>query len=294
MPLAVTTTLLALLLLSPPHSSPPHPVRAEASVGLLVVAHGADSGWNARVEQVVEAVEWEGPRAVAFLMGPEADVRGWSVALGELESAGISRLVVVPLMVSSSGGHYRQVLHYAGLVDSLPEALISHGDHGSVRHPTVPARVTAALDGARELGEVMLTRWRDLADADRASDLVLVAHGPSDDRDAVKWHAALDSALTPLGAELGQRQFRIGLLRDDAPASVRARAVEGIRDTIQELARRGGDSVVVMTVLISSGSIDRVRVPDDLAGMPMRYRPSVLSPHPALSRWIARVAAADS
>jgi hypothetical protein len=49
---------------------------------------------------------------------------------------------------------------------------------------------------------------------------------------------------------------------------------------------------MVMTVLVSSGLIDRVRVPADLAGTPMRYAPTVLAPHPALARWIARMAGA--
>jgi hypothetical protein len=81
------------------------------------------------------------------------------------------------------------------------------------------------------------------------------------------------------------------MLRDDAAPAERARAVTALRDTIAAVAARDGDSVLVMTVLISSGGINRVTVPRDLAGMPMRYAGVVLAPHPALARWIERVAA---
>ena len=92
--------------------------------------------------------------------------------------------------------------------------------------------------------------------------------------------------------KLEGRALHVGLLRDDAPAPVRAAAIQSLRDTIATLAR--GDTVTVMTVLVSSGTIDRVRIPSDLAGMPMKYVGVALAPHPALARWIERVAAQAS
>ena len=47
-----------------------------------------------------------------------------------------------------------------------------------------------------------------------------------------------------------------------------------------------------MPVLISTGRIDRVTIPKDLAGLPVRYAPMVLAPHAALAQWIERVAIA--
>ncbi len=45
-----------------------------------------------------------------------------------------------------------------------------------------------------------------------------------------------------------------------------------------------------MTVLISQGAINRVVIPQDLAGMPVRYVGTALAPHPSLARWIERIA----
>ena len=66
----------------------------------------------------------------------------------------------------------------------------------------------------------------------------------------------------------------------------------GIRDTISALFTQRGDSVMVMTVLISSGAINNRTVPADLAGIPMHYAGAALAPDPAIARWIERVASA--
>ncbi len=263
---------------------------AAQTTGLLVVAHGADSTWNALVDEVVAQVRWDGPVETAFLMGDAAHHgEGWNDALRKVEARGATRLVVVPLMVSSHGAHTRQIGHYAGLIPELPAALAGHV-HGPVNHPTMAVAVTPALDASPELGTILLDRWRALDPADRTRPVVLVAHGPTSEQDARRWEAALLKANQPLIAELDGKPLRVGLLRDDAPAPVRARAVAAIRDTITALAGASGGDVLVMTVLVSSSGLNVVRVPTDLAGTPMRYAGVVLSPHPALARWIERVA----
>ena len=94
---------------------------------------------------------------------------------------------------------------------------------------------------------------------------------------------------TPDGTRLGAATT--ALLRDDAPASVRAAAVRAMRDTISALAARASDSVSVLPVLISNGSLSTVKIPADIAGLPVRYRAVGLAPSSALARWIERCAA---
>lgn len=260
-----------------------------AQTGLLVVAHGADSGWNARVRQTVAQVHWNGPMATAFLMGPEAATSGWNQAVGTLARAGAQRIVVVPLMVSTDGGHVRQVEFYAGVRPSLPEALGGHVMTTPIP-PPVPMLVTGALDDAPELSDALLARWNELAPADQRRPILLVAHGPNDSLDALLWIRNLGGAAQALTAA-AHADVRVGLLRDDAPASVRAEAVSAMRDSVSALARRAGDSVVVMPVMISSGTITEVKIPADLARLPIRYHARPLAPLPALARWIERQAA---
>ncbi len=275
------TLLLSLTLLQAPDST-----------GLLIVAHGSDSTWNSAVHRVVEQVKWAGPVRVAFVMGAEASSHSWDAGLSGLEAAGVKRVVIVPFMVSSHGGHVHDIERWAGVRESQGDvgehAMVGHAGHHSMRSPRVPVVVTAAIDDAAELGIILSERWSALPAQDRARPLVLVAHGPNDEDDAARWVHDIRTATAPLQAALGSRPLQVGLLRDDAPAEVRATSIRALRDSIVRLA--GNDSVTVMTVLISTGSINRVTVPTDLRGMPMRYVGAALAPHPALARWVERTA----
>jgi sirohydrochlorin ferrochelatase len=285
-PLSVLSPLPLVVLLT--LTQPVH-----AQTGLLVVAHGADSTWNAAVRQTVAQVHWQGPVAVAFLMGPEAETAGWQSGVQELVAARATRVVVVPLLVSSSGAHYRQIQYYAGVLTQMPAGLASH-DHGAMSGPPpVPMTVTAALDTASELGQVLADRWRALDQGDRGRAVILIAHGPESDSEATRWTDALGRVGPVLAAAGLSRDYRVGLLRDDAPAPVRAAAIQAMRDTIAALAQRTGDSVVALPVMIASSPITTTRIPADIAGLPVRYVATPLAPHAALARWVERVALAE-
>ena len=262
---------------------------AQGKTGLLVVAHGANASWNARVRATVAEVKWDGPVAVAFLMGEEAKASSWDAGVREIANRGAGQIVAVPLMVSSHGAHYRQIRYLAGELPELP-AELGHG-HGARTDPVVPVRVTAALDGAPELGMVLRDRWHNLSSVDRGRPLLLVAHGPSTDAEAALWIRDLERAAEEFGGDPG---VRIGLLRDDASPPVRAAAIALIHETVTRMADTGRDSVAVLPVLISSGRIDGSTIPKDLFGLPVSYTAVSLAPHPALARWIERVALAKA
>ena len=278
---AIPIALSALLCLAP---------RAlPAQTGLLVVSHGANAEWNGQVRETMSQVRWDGPVRAAFLMGPEAVTAGWNQALTALISSGAKSIVVVPLMVSSHGSHYRQVQFYAGLIDSLPRELAGH-DHGEHEAAPVPMSVTPALDASPEMLEALVERWRGLDDARRKAPLVLLGHGPQDPEDARRWIAAFQSGLDQLKSVGHSGDGRSALLRDDAAPEVRAASIREMRDTVSALATRASDSVTVMTVLISQGGMQRVTIPRDLEGLPVRYAPVSLTPLAAIARWIERVA----
>lgn len=274
---------LALLLLVAP-------VTLHAQTGLLVVAHGAGADWNGKVREVSAQVNWKyGPTATAFLMGPEAHDSGWENAVQRLVKAGAKEIIAVPLMVSTYGAHVRQMQFYAGQLDAMPAGLESH-DHGAPSgKPPVPIRVATALDASPELGLAFAQRWTDLTAADRKRPLMLVAHGPSDSVDAAYWTRNLLAAASVLRAAGLSQDIRVGLIKDDAEAPVRAAAVQEMRDTISALAVRAKDSVVVLPVLISSGPLLNTTVPQDLAALPIRYVRLPLAPLPVLARWIERM-----
>lgn len=257
--------------------------------GLLVVVHGADSAWNARVAQTVAQVSWpDGPVAIAYLMGSAATTSGWDSAVTRLAAGGAERIVAVPFMMSSFGGHYRQIRYYAGELDSLPESFLNR-TQPSLVPPPLAMRVTTALDAAPELGRALLARWMELDVASLDAPLLVVAHGPSADDEAVTWHDNLERVLRWLPQRIHDRGVRVAQLRDDAAPEVRAAAVSAMRDTVMALAERNGDSVTVLPAFISEGKITDVKIPGDLENLPVRYRRTPLAPLPELARWIERM-----
>ncbi len=264
---------------------------ASAQTGLLIVAHGAGPEWNARVRETVAQVQWrDGPVTVAFLMGPEATTGGWDVGVKTLVDGGAKEIVAVPLMVSTYGGHIRQIEYYAGLRSSMPDELMSHDHPVSHTPPPVPIRVTNALDAAPELGVALAERWQSLSARDRRRPVMLVAHGPSNEEEARAWVRNIASAASVFSLAGLKQPVEVALLKDDAAPEVRAAAITDMRQRLVAMAQAARDSVVVLPVLISSGPLVNVTIPTDLKDMPIRYSRTSLAPLPALARWIERVA----
>jgi serine/threonine protein kinase len=78
------------------------------------------------------------------------------------------------------------------------------------------------------------------------------------------------------------------VVREDAPAAVRAEAVQRLRDLVALQAEMTGQPVAVVPILISRGGISRSRVMQDLQGLPVRYADTGILPHRAIAEWVAR------
>jgi sirohydrochlorin ferrochelatase len=258
------------------------------TVGTLVVAHGGGPSWDAKVDTIARAARTGGPVAVSFLMGPGAPAHRFQDAVAKLAAQGAREIVIVPLFVSSHSGHIQQVRYLAGEVDTLDHTMMHHLHMAGIERPKarVPMRVTRALDDAPELAHVLADRARSLAKEPGAQALMLVGHGPNDAEDNAAWMENLRRVADSVRALTGFRDVKVGLVRDDAPPPVRAEAVRGIRETIELQHALTGRDVVVVPILVSSGSVSRDKLPADLAGLPIVYRATPLLPHPAMARWI--------
>lgn len=289
--LAVTATLLATAVsASPINAQPP----ARNTVGTLVVAHGGGPEWNAAVFDVVRRVDTGGPVEVSFLMGPGARESRFQDAARNLVDAGARLIVVVPVLVSSHSGHYEQIRYLAGETDRLSGTMMHHLHMAGMQRADVdvPIRVTRAIDDAPEVAAVLAERARALGhDADPSTRaLFLIGHGPNSAEDNAAWMDNLRRVADEVRTLTGFRDVKVGLVRDDAPAPVRAEAVRSVRETIQLQYGLTGQPVAVVPVLISRGSVSDEKLPRDLAGLPIVYTGEALLPHPGLARWIeARV-----
>lgn len=287
----MSTARAFLALVVPLAIVPAAPTGAVAqTVGTVVVAHGGDSIWNALVREGVASVRSKGPIEVSFLMGPEATRTRFQDAVHRLVQKGATEIVTVPLLVSSHSGHYEQIRYLAGLTDSLDAVMHQHLHHGGIERPSakVPIRVTSALDDSQELARVLTDRAKEFEPSPAGRALMLVGHGPNSAEDYAAWMRNLRIVADSVRRWSGFRDVRVELVREDAPAPVRAEAVQRLRELISMQAELTDGPVTVVPILISRGGISRSRIMQDLAGLPVRYSGEPLMPHEAIARWIER------
>lgn len=259
-------------------------------VGTIVVAHGADSVWNAPVVEAAAGAETGGPIEVAFLMGDEVAEYRFQDAAQRLVEQGAGRIVVVPLLASSFSGHYDQIRYLAEGFDGLDDEMMHHLHMSGIERARVqaPIALTPALDASIEIAAILSERALKLAENPGEQALFIIGHGPNSAEDHAEWMRNLRPVADSIGALTGFRDVKIGLVRDDAPAPVREEAVRAIRETIELQSALTGRPVVVVPVLISKGYVSTVKLPADLAGLTIAYDGEGLLPHPVISDWVER------
>ncbi len=256
-----------------------HPVAAAPDrLGVLVIAHGAGPTWNAPVESAVEMVRQTMPAAVGFLMGKGSTPQE---AYDALVRQGASRMVVVPLLISSHSAHAEQIRFLAGLRPDYP-----HAEHMHLTqvHGSIPVDgVTPAMDDDPRVATILADHARALSRDPRAETLVLVAHGPNDDDEAAQWLAAMARLAGHVRTALPFRRIDARLLRDDAPKPVKERALAELRDAVTEHAKSG--RVVVVPLLLSPGAVAD-EIPSTLTGLDFAWDGRTLLPDDRIAQWI--------
>jgi sirohydrochlorin ferrochelatase len=257
-------------------------------IGTILIAHGAGAEWNSQVESIAHTARTGGPLEVAYLMGDAAKSHRFQDMVKALADSGVSEIVVVPLLVSSHSGHYEQIRYLASETDSLSEMMMHHLHMSGIERPNtdIPIRVARALDDAPEMARVLSRRALALAKDPTRQALFLVGHGPNSAEDNALWMRNLRVVADSVRATTRFRDVRVGLVRDDAPAEVRAEAVRGVRELIGLQHQLTGEPVVVVPVLISKGRVSREKFMADLAGLDVVYTGEPLLPSPELAKWI--------
>jgi sirohydrochlorin ferrochelatase len=283
--LAVTTVVAALLPSAASLAQAP-----ARTVGTLLLAHGGEPSWNAEIERIARTANTGGPLQLAYLMGPAAATHRFQDQVARLVADGATDIVVVPLLVSSHSGHYEQIRYLAGLTDSLDAMMRHHLHMGGLERPsvTVPMRVARALDDAPEMASVLAERARALTPDPSGKALFLVAHGPNSAEDHAAWMTNLRAVVARVRALSGFQDVRVEMVRDDAPAEVRAEGVRRVRELIEMQREITKGTVTVVPVLVSKGRVSREKFAADLAGLDILYEGTPLLPHPLLARWIER------
>ncbi|MPZ19762.1 MAG: TonB-dependent receptor [Luteitalea sp.] len=278
-------TLASIATLADAGQSPSAPASAADGTGVVLIAHGADQTWNARVHTVVEQVRRTMPAEPAFLMGiPDQTPQQ---AYDKLVASGVKQVVIVPLFVSSFSAHAEQVRFIGGLRDDYP-----HAEHMKLTQISGPATITGvagAMDDHPIVADILADRARALSRDPANEALVIVAHGPNADDDAARWHDTIENLGKQIRANVPFATVDVRLLRDDAPKPVKDKALAELRESVATLAAR--QRVLVIPLLVAPGRVAE-QIPGVLEDLEFAWEGRTLLPDDRMADWVVAQAAA--
>ena len=257
---------------------------ASPRIGVLVMAHGGDAGWNETIFEAVAPLQQQLPVAVALGMAEPASLQ---TAIAELETAGVERAVVVRLFVS--GASFRAQTEYLmALSDHAPRHFMGH------EGPEPPQRLARNLDVAISedglvdsplIGEILSDRSSALSlDPERETVLIL-AHGMGRETDNEALLGAMESRAEAVRAAAPYRRVVVETLREDWQ-DPRAEAETRIRALLQDAAS-AGERVIVVPLRVSGFG----KYADVLDGLEYEADGRGLLPHPLMTEWIQQAVA---
>ncbi|UQZ34802.1 cobalamin biosynthesis protein CbiX [Paenibacillus sp. PK3_47] len=238
--------------------------------GVLIISHGSrDKVWVSIVDEAVEhlALEEELPVAVSFLELVEG--RLIQDGINELEHAGVTDIIVIPLFVSSGSTHVDEI-EYALGAKPAPER----------ETDLEPFQVKANIhygypvDDDPDIAVMIWDKLRELSENPQQETILLVGHGSIHDGFRQRWIQGISSLAERVRSVSGVAAADYGLLNPD---SVRSRV---------QYWQEQGHTVLVAPLFLSEGYFTKVVIPARLQGLEYAYSGRTLLPHPLLPHWI--------
>ncbi len=254
----------------------------EGRVGVLVVAHGREAGWNREVLAASAPLRRTAPVEVAFGRAAADSIQG---ALERLEAAGADRIAVVPLFLSaeSFGDRIERVL---GLLPKAPEPPVHGADirgHMAYWRVLSRARLGLARSGLLEselAGEILADRARELSVRPRKEAVLVVSHGAADPVTDWGWLAHSNRLAERIRQDRPYQEVGVETLREDR-LETRAQAEDMLRQRVDAWQRRGLDVIVVPLRLFDPGPVATV-----LVGRKVKFNGRGMLPHPKVTLWL--------
>src|SRR3989304_1266726 len=276
---------------------------AGEKMGILILAHGSkDKRWEDAVRSVAEPIKQRYPLEIAFGM---ADPATMQQAIDKLEAEGVTRIVVVPLFISSYSPIIRQNEYLLGLRKKLadPPMMMQHSSDGhesnhlshggelpSLRPLRVNAQVilTKALDDNPLVAEILDERINELSKDPPNETVILVAHGPNDEEDNRNWLGTMESIADRIYVSRSEARMRFKhifcvTVRDDAEKAVHDQARQHLRSLVRQSGKSG--DVIVIPVFVAQGGVE-LKIVERLEGLKYRWSGKTLLPHGNIQRFI--------
>jgi len=221
--------------------------------GVLLMAHGGSEEWNQGVLDAVQPLRERYPIEVAFGMADAASIQE---AVQTLEVRGIRDIAVVRLFVSGESWYERteQILGLRSGAPMPPAASATtheaaHGEHSmgfwKIRADASFALSKEGLSEAEGMGEVLADRARGLSEDPRREDVLILAHGPGDDRENERWITSIRARAASIRAHVPFRRVEVKTLREDWPEK-RELAEHRIREFVERARLEGGTAIVTL------------------------------------------------
>jgi sirohydrochlorin ferrochelatase len=276
--------------------------RQATTTGVLLLAHGGSAAWDANVQSIAAEVDRTRPTEVALGMATRANIQG---AIDRLEARGVTRIVAVPLFISSHSSVITSTEYLLGLRKEMPPdlkifATMSHGagGHGAhaahaadgttpVRH-SVPLRMTAALDAHPIVASIIESRAAGISRDPINEAVILVAHGPTADAVNDQWLVNLRTVAAAVADRRPYASVDALTVRDDAPAPIRDAATRELRALVERRTAEGR-RVLIVPVLLSYGGIE-AGIRTRLDGLTYTMAPQALAPDSRLVDWVRAMA----
>jgi len=255
---------------------------AADGIGVLVLAHGGSEQWNRVVEDAVAQAQLAHPTQIVFGMGMHAhEVHALQRAVDQLEQRGVTRIAVIPLLVSSASEVMRQFQYLLGLRADGPwqEEVKPITIHGSL------VMTGTLFDDPASVAYVLHERALELSRNAQEETVLLVAHGPNEEEENRQWLSVMASLAQHIRQHGGFRSVIPVTMRDDAPKPILEEATRQMRALVSQHSRQG--RVLVVPVLLAPGGIE-AKIPQRLKGLTYAYNGKTLLPHPKLAQWMAQ------
>ncbi len=275
--------------------------------GVLLLAHGGQRAWNDRVISLSAAVNQQQPTETALGMASRPAIQA---AIDRLVARQVTRIVAVPLFVSSHSSVVTSTEYLLGLRTEMPADLrifarMNHAAHGAAHDTTadaaggqdntrsvesrVPIRMTPALNQHRIVAEILTDRARSVSADPAREAVILVAHGPVPDEDNARWLADMKVLADQMKTDASFASIDYLTVRDDAPAPIRSVAAEELRGLV---SRRAAEDrrVLVVPLLLSYGGIEK-GIQKRLEGLTYAMPDQGLMPDDRLISWVREMVA---
>ncbi len=271
--------------------------------GVLLLAHGGAAQWNDHVKALARVVDDSLPTEIAFGMASRGSMQA---AIDRLAARGVTRIVAVPLFVSSYSSVITSTEYLLGLRPEAPAELkifakmdhSSHGapggndhaSHGAAADPTapvstpLPVQMTTALNRHVLIGQIVADRAKSISTQPENEAVILVAHGPVPEDDNQRWLADMAVIAEQVRGVAPFASVDYMTVRDDAGAQVRAAATTDLRSRVERHIAAGRRVLVVPHILSFGGIENGLR--KRLEGLEYQMAGQGLMPDPRIAQWV--------